>query len=132
MLASSGKTTEIRKGKDADIAKWEADLRKSLANKKTATPTLTKQQQALVNAQLEKESVVRCRVESVKANLERGLHFVRSLVRAGAPQFSAFISSVVTLLLDGAGSRLVGQITVDVYLVSSGDLSLPLVVTIYC
>ncbi|PBK90411.1 ARM repeat-containing protein [Armillaria gallica] len=116
VLASSGNTTETRKGKDADIAKWEADLRKSLANKKTATPTLTKQQQVLVNAQLEKESVVRRRVESVKANLERGLHFVRSLVRAGVPQFSAFISSVVTLLLDGAGSRLVGQITVDVYL----------------
>ncbi|KAK0468862.1 armadillo-type protein [Armillaria novae-zelandiae] len=116
VLASSGKTTETRKGKDADIAKWEADLRKSLANKKTVTPTLTKQQQALVNAQLEKESAVRRRVESVKANLERGLHFVRSLVRAGVPQFSAFISSVVTLLLDGAGSRLVGQITVDVYL----------------
>ena len=127
VLASSGKTTETRKGKDADIAKWEADLRKSLANKKTAaTPTLTKQQQALVNAQLEKESVVRRRVESVKANLERGLHFVRSLVRAGVPQFSAFISSVVTLLLDGAGSRLVGQITVDVYLVSSVDPSLHL------
>ncbi|KAK0434719.1 hypothetical protein EV421DRAFT_1909191 [Armillaria borealis] len=112
-LASS---SETRKGKDVDIAKWEADLRKSLANKKTATPTLTKQQQALVNAQLEKESVIRRRVESVKANLERGLHFVRSLVRAGVPQFSAFISSVVTLLLDGAGSRLVGQIIVDVYL----------------
>ncbi|PBK80431.1 hypothetical protein ARMGADRAFT_1092223 [Armillaria gallica] len=91
VLASSGKTMEIRKGKDADIAKWEADLRKSLA-KKAATPTLTKQQQAL--------------------NWRRNL----CLVRAGVLQFSAFISSVVTLLLDRARSRLVGQITVDVYL----------------
>ncbi|KAK0212097.1 armadillo-type protein [Desarmillaria ectypa] len=115
-LSSSNQTMETRKGKDADIAKWEADLRKSLANKKTATPTLTKQQQVLVNAQLEKESVIRHRVESINANLERGLHFVRSLVRASVPQFNAFTSLVVALLLDGAGSRLVGQLTVDVYL----------------
>ncbi|KAG7441044.1 ARM repeat-containing protein [Guyanagaster necrorhizus] len=116
VLSSSSKTVETRKGKDADIARWEADLRKSLANKKTATPTLTKQQQALVSAQLEKESLVRRHVQSVKINLERGLHFVRSLVRAGVPQFSAYISSVVTLLLDGGGSHLVGQITVNIYL----------------
>ncbi|KAG7440398.1 ARM repeat-containing protein [Guyanagaster necrorhizus] len=75
---------------------WKPEKAKTLispANNKTSSPTLTKQQQALVSAQLEKESLQWRRVQSVKINLEHRLHFVRSLVRAGIPQFSAFISN---------------------------------------
>jgi hypothetical protein len=111
------------KGKDADIARWEDDLRKSLANKKApGTVTLTKQQQALVQTQLGKEAKIRQRVASIKANLERGLNFIRSLVAAGIEEFRPYIASLASLLLVGAlgyGSTLVGESAFDTYLVSS-------------
>ena len=109
-------------GKDAEIAQWEAEIRKSLANKKASTTvTLTKQQQALVNTQLAKESEVRQRVTSIKTNLDRGLHFIGSIINASVPEFRVYISTVVTLLLDGAlekGSLLSGSMALATYLVS--------------
>ena len=119
--------TEARpvKGKGADIAKWEEDLRKSLANKKApGTVTLTKQQQALVQAQLEKEAKIRQRVASIKANFERGLNFIRSLVSARVEEFRPYIAPLASLLIDGVldhGSPLVGESAFDTYLVSHKD-----------
>lgn len=57
----------------------------------------------------------------VKANLERGLHFVHSLVMADVKEFQLYVSSVASLLLDGAlspnGSLLMGSDGFDTYLV---------------
>lgn len=83
--------------------------------------TLTKQQQALVNSQLEKEAKIRQHVAGIKANIERGLQYVRSLVASGVEDFHSYISSITTLLLEGAlgrGSILVGRSAFDTYLVS--------------
>ncbi|KAF8627766.1 hypothetical protein AX17_006131 [Amanita inopinata Kibby_2008] len=108
------------KGKDAEIAKWEEDLRRSLASKKApGAATLTKQQQALVQAQLEKEAKIRQRVVSIKANLDRGLNFVRSLVSASVKEFGSYISPIASLLAGGAlrrGSPLVGESAFETYL----------------
>ncbi|KAG2360727.1 ARM repeat-containing protein [Suillus spraguei] len=103
-VLSSQKAEEgPKKGKDADIARWEAELRKSLANKKGgATATLSKQAQALVQAQLDKEAIVRQRVTTIKLNLQRGLSYVQSL---------ASINGAV-----GQGSRLVGSQALEAYL----------------
>ncbi|KIK62847.1 hypothetical protein GYMLUDRAFT_242480 [Collybiopsis luxurians FD-317 M1] len=118
-----------RKGKDSEINKWEDELRKSLASKKAQSekgaPALTKQQQALVQAQLVKEGEVRRRVEGIRARVIRGLGFVRSLVEtfgSGGEEFRMYISEVVALLLDGAlvkgkGEVLVGKEAYEVYLV---------------
>ncbi|ESK85788.1 translational activator [Moniliophthora roreri MCA 2997] len=120
VLSGTKGDVQPKKGKDAEIAQWEADLRKSLANKKAAnTVTLTKQQQSLVNAQLAKEAEVRKRITSIKANLERGLHFVQSLINALVSEFRVYISTVVTLLLEGAlekGSLLAGEMALETYL----------------
>ncbi|KAF9266994.1 ARM repeat-containing protein [Marasmius fiardii PR-910] len=120
VLSKTKDDARPRKGKDAEIAQWEADIRKSLANKKaTTTVTLTKQQQSAVNAQLAKEAETRKRVLTVKANLDRGLHFVRSVINASVPEFRAYISTVVDLLLDGAlekGSLLSGPTALETYL----------------
>ncbi|KZT22524.1 ARM repeat-containing protein [Neolentinus lepideus HHB14362 ss-1] len=108
VLSNKKEDAPIKKGKGADIAKWEAELRKSLANKKGAlSRTMSKQDQALVQAQLEKEAVIRQRVTSIKLHLERGLAFVRSLVSARAEEFRAFISTVASLLLEGAFDKAV-------------------------
>ena len=110
------------KGRNADIAKWEDDVRKSLANKKApGTVMLTKQQQALVQAQLEKEAKIRQHVASIRADIERGLNFIRSLVSAGIEEFRPYIASLASLLVSGAlgqGSVLFGEGAFDTYLVS--------------
>jgi len=122
VLASTKGESRDRNGKDYEITKWETDLGKSLSNKKASTPmSLTKQQQALVQAQLVKESEIRQRVASIKASLEHGLHFVRSLVIADGHEFRSYISSVASLLLDGPLARsslLVGRSEFETYLVS--------------
>lgn len=128
VLSSAKDEVRSNKGKDYEIAKWEDELRKSLASKKasaSAKGTLTKPQQALVQAQLDKEATIRQYVAGIKANLERGLHFVRSLVAADVSEFRSYISSVASLLLGGAlgrGSLLVGQGAFETYLVSPASL----------
>ncbi|KAH7929550.1 ARM repeat-containing protein [Leucogyrophana mollusca] len=120
VLSSQKHEEGPKKGKDADIARWEADLRKSLAAKKgTGSTTLSKQAQALVHAQLEKEAIVRQRVIKIKANLQRGLAFVRSLALITLPDLRGHVSPIASLLLQGAlgqGSRLVGSGAFETYL----------------
>ncbi|KAL4068779.1 armadillo-type protein, partial [Scleroderma yunnanense] len=110
----------LKKGKGADIAKWENELRQSLANKKGgALPALSKQAQTLLQAQLDKEAVVRQRVASLKANLERALAFIRSVVLVNVPELRVYISPIATLLLQGAlgqGSRLVDSAAFDTFI----------------
>lgn len=112
--------TRPAKGKDYEIAKWEEEIRKSLASKKSTPATLTKQQQALVQAQLEKESKIRQNVNTVQAHLLRGLNFIKSLVAAKVDEFQYYMSSLVSLLLDGAlgrGSFLAGSTAFETYIV---------------
>ncbi|KAH8103551.1 armadillo-type protein [Cristinia sonorae] len=95
--------TEPKKGKGYKDAQWEAEVRKSLANKKkaTAAPTLSKQDAALVEAQLKKESEIRARVNALKARLERGLRLVHCLVASQVDEVKLHMSSLVDLLLLG-------------------------------
>ncbi|KAG2121247.1 armadillo-type protein [Suillus clintonianus] len=120
-VLSSQKVEEgPKKGKDADIARWEAELRKSLANKKgAATATLSKQAQALVQAQLDKEAIVRQRVTTTKLDLQRGLSYAQSLASINVPELRMYVSFILSLLLEGAmgqGSRLVGSQAFEAYL----------------
>lgn len=121
----SSKTTDTgpKKGKGAEIERWEADIRKSLADKKAAnTTTLSKQDQAAVQAQIEKENVVRRRVVGIKNRISRGLQFIRTLVALNIEQFRSHISVVSSLLLEGALGRrsvLVGEEAVLTFLVRS-------------
>lgn len=114
------KDTRTNKGKDYEIAKWEEEVRKSLATKKLAPAKLTKQQEALVKAQLEKEEKIRQSVNLIRARLVRGLHFIRSLVAAKVQEIHVYMSSIVALLLKGAlrrGSFLAGSMAFETYLV---------------
>ncbi|KAI0657693.1 ARM repeat-containing protein [Cubamyces menziesii] len=123
VLASKKEDAPVKKGKGYKDAQWEAEVRKSLANKKaTATGTLSKQDQALVQAQLEKEAVVRERVNALKARLEQGLHLVRSLVEARVEELRAFVAPITALLREGAFGKavnLVGTASFETYLTLS-------------
>lgn len=122
VLANKKDDEPVKKGKGYKDAQWEAEVRKSLANKKAASSgTLSKQDQALVQAQLEKEAVIRKRIFSIKSRVERGLAFVRSLVRSNAEELREYVSSLVDILLSGAFSdaavTLVGEESFKTYLV---------------
>lgn len=102
-MLSSKKPEQIdTKGKDYATAKWEAELRKTLKNKKPASATLSKQDQALVQEQLRKESEIRRRVSYAKRKLEHGLELVHSLASARVDEFRLYLSNVAALLLSGA------------------------------
>lgn len=82
---------------------------------------MSKQDQALVKVQLEKEAVVRKRVASIKSRLERGLAFVRSLVKSKAEELRIHISSLVEVLFSGVSGfavSLIGDDAFKTYLVS--------------
>ncbi|CCM02945.1 uncharacterized protein FIBRA_05060 [Fibroporia radiculosa] len=120
VLASKKVEEPQKKGKGYKDAQWEAEVRKSLASKKGSAPsTLSKQDIALLEAQLEKERRVRQRVSSVKAQLERGLNLVHSLVLARVDEFRVYLSSIVASLLRGAfgnAVKLVGSSSFERYL----------------
>jgi hypothetical protein len=126
VLASTKGPEVQKKGKGSDLAKWDAEVRQSLASKK-ATATLTKQQQALVQAQREKEAQVRQRVAGIRNRLERGLHLVGSIVDAGVDQIKLYVTAVAGLLIQGAlykGPLLVGDQAFLAYLVRCNVLSM--------
>lgn len=122
VLAAKKASAQGGKGKDAEIAKWEAEVKKSLKSKKTtAQETLSKQDKALVDAQLAKEASIRTRVSTLKHQLERALHLVSSMIASKSDALRSYIIPLATLLLEGAlskGSSLVGSLAFTTYLVS--------------
>lgn len=122
-VLSSRKDESInKKGKDYANAKWEAELRKTLNSKASTSTTLSKQDQALVQEQLQKESQIRKRIMSMKTRLEHGLELVHSLASARVDEFRLYLSELATLLLKsgfGNVSLLTGTKAFDTFLVSS-------------
>ncbi|OCH93463.1 ARM repeat-containing protein [Obba rivulosa] len=107
VLANKKTDEPVKKGKGYKDAQWEAEVRKSLAGKKAAAPALSKQDIALVQAQLEKESQIRKRVVKIKAKLERGLNLVHSILASRVENVRTVLSPIATLLLQGAFGRAV-------------------------
>lgn len=113
---------EQKKGKGYKDAQWEAEVRKSLASKKKTTgpATLSKQDAALVAAQLKLESTIRSRVNTLKARLERGLRLVHCLVASQVDEVKLHMSSIVELLLRGGFGKaiaLVGSTSFEAFVV---------------
>ena len=119
VLASIKKNVVVEKGKDAELKKWDAETKKALAIKK-GPPPLSKQEKALVDAQLAKEQVVRDRVQSVQYSLRRGLAILRGVLAARVEQLGQHLSSIADCLLNGVlkdGSILVDDEAILAYLV---------------
>ncbi|KAI0077211.1 ARM repeat-containing protein [Panus rudis PR-1116 ss-1] len=128
VLANKKKDEPEKKGKGAKDAQWEAEVRQALANKKKAAgaPVLSKQDAALVQAQLEKEAGIRKRVNLLKARLERGLNLVHALVDARVDELRVHLSHVIEVMLTGVFGKavsLVGSRPFEVYLDLSNTCS---------
>lgn len=84
VLEQTNKKQAADKGsKDYATRKWEEDLKKELSAKKTIAKKLTKEEQALVNEQLAKESEIRKRVQLVHNKLRRSVGIIDSLAEFG-------------------------------------------------
>ncbi|KIY74096.1 ARM repeat-containing protein [Cylindrobasidium torrendii FP15055 ss-10] len=99
------------KGKDAELERWEAEVRKN------------KTQAAVLEKQLSAEAIVRAKVVAVQKQMQRGLRLVQSIILASTTGLDVLggageginVSSIAELLLDVASHRLVGQMAADIY-----------------
>lgn len=109
-----------KKGKNYADAKWDAEVRKKL-NAKKPQVTLSKQDQDLVDEQLQKEAEIRKRVSGIRAELDHGLELVHSL-SVNIEEFRAYAPKVASILLEtfsAASVALVGEKVFNTFLVRS-------------
>jgi hypothetical protein len=97
-------------------------VRQSLAKKKSKTvPTLSKQEQSLVQAQIEKETKIRRHVSEIKTNLDRALQIISHLALAKIDDLRLYVSQMLDLLLNSGaldkGTLLVGTLAFTTFLV---------------
>ncbi|KIR26892.1 50S small subunit ribosomal protein L19 [Cryptococcus deuterogattii LA55] len=113
-------TPENKNRKDYATEKWEQEVRESLAKKRAATAgvKLSKQDQALVSAQLTKEAATRQQIRQVQGSLNRGIALVSALTKAGNVEVERFAGGMAAALLSSvfaAGSFLVEGRAFDVF-----------------
>ncbi|WWC90100.1 uncharacterized protein L201_005033 [Kwoniella dendrophila CBS 6074] len=93
--------------------KWEQEIRDSLAKKKSTQVggKLSKQDQALVNAQVAKEAETRTQIVTVQGQLTRGVEFVSALTKSLSEETNKHIDEMAKLLLASVFSS--GNFLVD-------------------
>jgi hypothetical protein len=96
-------------------------VRQSLAKKSTTAPTLSKQEQSLVQAQIEKETKIRRHVSEIKTNLDRALQIISHLALGKINDLRLYVSQILDLLLSSGaldkGTLLVGTLAFTTFLV---------------
>ncbi|WWD10197.1 hypothetical protein V865_008331 [Kwoniella europaea PYCC6329] len=104
---------ENKNRKDYATEKWEQEIRDSLAKKKSTQigGKLSKQDQALVTAQLAKEAEVRSQIAKVQGHLRRGVELVASLTNSLSEETSKHVDEMAKLLLASVFSA--GHFLVD-------------------
>jgi hypothetical protein len=82
---------------------------------------LSKQEQSLVQAQVEKEAKIRHRVNEIKANLNRALQTISHLALGKIDDLRLYVSQILNLLLSSGaldkGTLLVGSLAFTTFLV---------------
>lgn len=101
VLAKADKKAAVDKNrKDASLEQWEAELRESIAKKKAAaTKSLTKEQQAAVDAQKKTEAAVRARVTKLQTQLVDGLQVLCSIASSGTEAIDVKVTPLLQRLL---------------------------------
>ncbi|WRT67086.1 uncharacterized protein IL334_004052 [Kwoniella shivajii] len=104
---------ENKNRKDYATEKWEQEIRESLAKKKTTQvgAKLSKQDQALVNAQLAKEAETRSQIAKVQGQLNRGVEMVSALTKSLSEDSRTHVDEIAKLLLASVFS--VGHFLID-------------------
>ena len=122
VLASKEQTTSPSNIKDGDILKWEADLRAQLAQKRGEQRKLTAAERAKVDAQLEKEAVIRNQLKEAVVQLQRGYGLIHGLAWGPPTQAEAWLWPSLTCILSTIRHEsclLTGQAPSEAYLACS-------------
>ncbi|WFD24695.1 translational activator of GCN4 [Malassezia equina] len=113
VLAKSS-TPALDKGRASSMDKWDAEVRASIAAKKAAAsgpPSLSKQDQAAVDAQLAKERDIRAHVQTTIDRAHRAARRLLCMMDAHAPEVDAHLTPLVRAVqtcLDSARARALG------------------------
>jgi hypothetical protein len=100
--------------------KWDQEVRDSIAKKK-AGGTLSKQDQALVTAQVAKEAAVREQMQQLQEKLGRTLSVIRALLNGRTDTFDNHLPQILSVVIAtaiGPAAFLVGEEACALYLVS--------------
>lgn len=117
-VLGSGKTKKVedKNSKDYETRKWEESLKKELSAKKQPAKKLTREEQALVNEQLAKETEIRANVNSVVRKFHRAFHVIEklcskssSLVVGGTEWFYVTVFYLLDLLKSPYSYQLLGE-----------------------
>lgn len=99
VLAKKSQQVLDKNKKDYDILKWEEELRSQLEKKKGQQKKLTPDENAKVNAQLKKESLIRQSITEIEARLLRGIGIIRSLATGPPTDAAQWLGTAVSLLI---------------------------------
>ncbi|KAF9775456.1 hypothetical protein IL306_006435 [Fusarium sp. DS 682] len=99
VLAKKSQQVIDKNKKDYDILKWEEELRSQLEKKKGQQKKLTPDENAKVNAQLKKESLIRQSITEIEARLLRGIGIIRSLATGPPTDATQWLGTAVSLLI---------------------------------
>lgn len=100
---SNSKSLENKNTKDYETLKWEESIRKKQAKKNNGFKKLTKEEQIIVDEELEKESKIRAKVCSISLALDRSIQIIKQLARDAIQVdngSSIWFPTAVTRLLD--------------------------------
>lgn len=130
VLEGKKKTVEDKNSKDYATRKWEESVRKDIAKKSTATKKYTKEEQALVNAQLEKESEIRRHVNKIYNQLDRSCSIIDALSKTGdfidngkKHWVAAAVNGLLGVLAFSVSENLVGSMLTNSFLALSNVIS---------
>lgn len=94
-----------KNSKEHETALWEQELRESLARKKPAAATLSKQDRLALEKQLELEAGVRARMTEALGRLRRGFALLLCLVNSRAELVREYLATMVSDVLRIITSR---------------------------
>jgi hypothetical protein len=126
VLTNKGNSGSGRKGKDAAMEKWDAELRASLAAKKTEkvpiNPSkLSKQDREMYESRMKTEAGIRERVEKTYSGALHGLVILQNIVAACPEELGEYFPELVELVLNGVvkyGPMILGDRSKEGFLVS--------------
>ena len=130
VLSSKGGGYSIDKNsKDYDVMKWEEEMRYQIAQKKGQERKLTAEERSKVNAQLQKEVIIRKEVQGLEKTIRDGVGIIQALAVGPPTDASLWLGSALkaltSIIVVGVG-RLVGSIADKAFLACSSFVTLRL------
>lgn len=133
VLENKKNIVENKNSKDYETRKWEESLRKEVSKKNQASKKLTKEEQAIVNEQLAKESVVRSRVQHTHNALRRGVSLIDALSKTSqlvdngkSIWFATAVDKLLEILSVSNCQEIIGEFPTKVFLDLSNTVTFKL------